>query len=100
MLSERVDVGRVSVWFTDRHGGVSLAPYDTCNVADHVGDDAAAVAANRRRVAQAVGVDAGRWAWVEQVHGADVAIVDTPTLPGGTPVADALVTTSRGLPLA
>ena len=41
------------VVFTDRHGGVSRAPYATLNLGDHVGDDPAAVAENRTRAARA-----------------------------------------------
>ncbi|MFP3681977.1 laccase domain-containing protein, partial [Pseudomonas sp. SIMBA_041] len=32
---------------TTRQGGVSLPPFDTFNLGDHVGDDPAAVAENR-----------------------------------------------------
>jgi len=35
---------------TLRGGGVSLPPYDSLNLGDHVGDDPAAVAENRRRL--------------------------------------------------
>jgi len=36
-----------------REGGVSRAPFDSLNLGDHVGDDPAAVAENRRRYAAA-----------------------------------------------
>ena len=36
--------------FTLRSGGVSAAPFDSLNLGAHVGDQAAAVAENRRRV--------------------------------------------------
>ena len=41
---------------TTRAGGVSRPPFDTFNLGDHVGDDPAAVAANRRRLAAAIGL--------------------------------------------
>ena len=88
------------MWCSDRRGGVSVAPYDSCNVGDHVGDDPVAVAANREQVAAAAGlVESTRWVWMQQVHGNDVHIAAAPT---GTavPVADAAVTAVRGLPLA
>ena len=46
---------------TTRAGGVSAPPFDTFNLGDHVGDDPAAVAANRKRLAAAIGLgdDAG-----------------------------------------
>ena len=56
--------------FTDRYGGLSRPPYDALNLGDHVGDDPAAVADNRRRLAEAVGLDAGRLVLMSQVHGA------------------------------
>jgi YfiH family protein len=79
---------------------VSRPPFDACNVADHVGDDPAAVTANRERLGAAIGAGANRWAWMEQVHGAAVAVVDGPTPPRAPPVADALVTATRALPIA
>ena len=43
----------VFVLFTGRGGGVSVPPYDTLNLGRGVGDDPAAVAANRRLAARA-----------------------------------------------
>ena len=37
----------VKAFTTLRHGGVSLAPYDSFNLGDHVGDDKNAVKINR-----------------------------------------------------
>ena len=90
-IALEVDGARVA--FTDRHDGVSSAPYDTANLGFATGDDAAAVTENRRRVAHELGdaPDALGWAWVRQVHGATVVDVDAP---GGGADADALVTTS------
>lgn len=81
---------------TDRDGGVSAAPYAELNLATHVGDDPAAVMANRARLAEALGVTG--IAWMEQVHGRQVAVVAGPQEP--PPQADALVTTTSGLALA
>jgi hypothetical protein len=93
-------LGPARVWCTDRRGGVSVAPYESCNVGDHVGDEPAAVAANRERVASAAGLVASTgWVWMQQVHGIAVHVATEPTglVP---PVADAAVTAVRGLPLA
>lgn len=79
---------------TDRYGGVSPPPYDELNLATHVGDDPAAVAENRRRLSGALGVPV---AWMEQVHGIEVAVVESPMDP--PPRADVLVTRTRGLAL-
>jgi polyphenol oxidase len=92
-----IDGARIA--FTDRNGGVSEPPYDTANLGLATGDDPTAVAENRRRVAHALGGDAGdpgRWAWARQVHGGDAV---EPAGPGRAGDADALVTTVPGLPL-
>jgi polyphenol oxidase len=95
-----VRLGPATVWCTDRLGGVSRVPYDSCNLGDHVGDDAGAVDANRALVATSAGlVDPTRWVWLRQVHGARVHVATVPT-ELQPPEADAAVTTTRGLPLA
>jgi YfiH family protein len=53
---------------TTRRGGVSRAPYDSLNLADHVGDDQGAVAENRELLAEALDLPAEP-AWLRQVHG-------------------------------
>ena len=61
----------VHALFTTRVGGVSRAPYASLNLGEHVGDDPAAVAANRLCLRQAL-VGAGDPVWLEQVHGTRV----------------------------
>ncbi|MHB1359537.1 MAG: peptidoglycan editing factor PgeF [Rhodocyclaceae bacterium] len=51
---------------TTRAGGVSQAPWDSLNLADHVGDDPAAVAENRRLLRAHLPAEP---AWLRQVHG-------------------------------
>jgi YfiH family protein len=85
-------------WFSGRTGGRSAAPYDGLNLGAHVGDDPAAVAANRALLARAAGLPDGALALMQQVHGADVAVVDGPA-PTGVPAVDGLVTTAPGLGL-
>jgi YfiH family protein len=84
---------------TTRAGGVSLPPFDTFNLGDHVGDDPAAVAANRGRLAAAIGLGADRVVWMNQVHSDRVEVVDEPR---DTAVedTDALVTSTPRLALA
>lgn len=86
--------------FTDRWGGVSAAPYAELNLGGAVGDDPAAVRTNRRRAAEALGLDPAAVVWMNQVHGKDVAVVDGPWQKGETPAVDAVVTARRGLALA
>ena len=58
-----------------RRGGVSRPPYDSANMALHVGDDPVAVVENRRRFCSAVGIDPDDLVCAEQVHGNRVARV-------------------------
>lgn len=85
--------------FTTRFGGESKPPYESFNLGDHVGDDPAAVAANRARLANAVGLNGSQIVWMEQLHTNTVTVVDKPQ---AEPVeaTDAVVTTQRGLALA
>jgi YfiH family protein len=83
--------------FSTRRGGVSAAPYDTLNLGRSTADDPGAVAANRRSVLEALGLDPARVATVGQVHGARVIEVSAP---GIHPSADALFTRAPGLALA
>ena len=83
---------------TDRRGGRSVAPYDSFNLAEHVGDEPAAVGANRERLAREVGVGPDHLVWMTQVHGDAVTVVDGPR-PGPVPDTDALVTSVPGLVL-
>ena len=83
---------------TTRAGGVSAPPFDSFNLADHVGDDPASVAANRRRLASAIGLPFERFVWMEQIHSRNVTVVDGP-VDGPVPATDALVTRHTGLAL-
>ncbi|WP_197322045.1 peptidoglycan editing factor PgeF [Saccharomonospora sp. NB11] len=83
---------------TTRAGGRSKPPFDSFNLGDHVGDDPEAVAANRRRLAHELSLSEDRLAWMEQVHGRTVTVVDgTETRPAEA--TDALVTTEPGVAL-
>lgn len=74
---------RVRSLITSRDGGVSLAPFGSFNLGDHVGDDPRAVAENRRRLAASLPAAP---CWLQQVHG--TAVVDAATSTGRAPVAD------------
>lgn len=89
---------RVRWAFADRTDGVSAPPYDSCNLADHVGDDLDRVRANRAALARVVGVDGARVVSMAPVHGNEVGRVDGPT-PTPLPEVDALVTTVPGVAL-
>lgn len=78
--------------FTTRQGGVSVAPWDSMNLGDHVGDAPAQVAANRELLTQAMGASP---VFLQQVHGWSVLPVDGGTAHGQP--ADAAMTSQRGI---
>ncbi|WP_327590564.1 peptidoglycan editing factor PgeF [Nonomuraea sp. NBC_00507] len=87
----------VHVAITDRHGGVSAPPYGSRNLGGMVGDDPAAVRANRAGLAAELGVRA--IVYMRQVHSADVAYVSEP-FGDDPPPLDGVFTTEPGLALA
>jgi polyphenol oxidase len=79
--------GPVDLAFTDRSGGVSVAPWDSLNLSVSGGDDAAAKTENHRRL-MADFAPEGALADLYQVHSARVVVAE----PGMRPEADGLVT--------
>ncbi|MFA9460612.1 peptidoglycan editing factor PgeF [Thiohalorhabdus methylotrophus] len=94
----------VRTFVTTRTGGVSAPPFESFNLALHVGDDAEAVAENRRRLREGLCLPAEP-AWTAQVHGtrctraepegaadaeADAAVVEGPGAVGVVLTADCL----------
>ena len=79
--------------FTTRRNGASLAPYESLNLAQHVGDNAETVARNRELLSKIT----GPIQFMNQVHGDEVvevkSLIDDPT-------CDALITTVPGIALA
>lgn len=73
---------------TTRTGGVSVAPYASLNVGEHVADDPVAVAMNRARVRAYCPTEP---VWLQQVHGTAVHVA-TDALYSAPPIADASVT--------
>ena len=80
--------------FSERPGGVSEPPYASLNLADHVGDNAQAVAENRRILAAHAGLPFDQLAIMNAAHGNDVAEA---TGPGVITGVDALICRTPGL---
>jgi len=74
-----------------RRGGVSNGTYASLNLGEHVGDDAKAVAENRKRLLKAVTLKQQPF-WLQQVHGARVAKLD------GSPVCEPADAAVSGMP--
>ena len=100
MIGRRDTVSGAHFAFTDRWGGVSAVPYEELNLGGAVGDDADAVRVNRELAAKSLGIDSARVVWMNQVHGAEVAVVSEPWGDRPVPEVDAIVTAERGLALA
>jgi polyphenol oxidase len=81
---------RVKACVTTRAGGVSLAPFDSLNLGNHVDDDPTAVAENRRRLTDHFAITP---AWLQQVHGTVVVEAD----PTHVATADASWTATPGI---
>ena len=85
---------RVRSLITTRRGGVSVAPYASLNLGDHVGDDPLAVGENRRLLGNSLPA-APRW--LNQVHG--TTVVDAAVDAGAARVtsADAALARNPGV---
>ena len=83
---------RVRACVTTRVGGCSVAPWDTLNLATHVGDLPEHVAENRRRVREIAALPSEP-IWLNQVHGTTVV----EALSGPPITADACYTRQRGV---
>jgi polyphenol oxidase len=107
LYAARLTSGPVELAFTDRHGGVSGAPFDSLNLAWSGGDDPDAMAENHRLLMDdfAPGDGVAGLAELGQVHGNDVVVVG-PEGPGHDVqghlhgIGDGLVTTQPGITLA
>jgi len=75
---------------TTRQGGVSQGPFRGFNLADHVGDDPAAVAENRAQLRRMLQLPAEP-DWLKQVHGVGVR-----SLPAPGATADASISRQPG----
>jgi purine-nucleoside/S-methyl-5'-thioadenosine phosphorylase / adenosine deaminase len=102
LLPDWPGVRGVRALFTLRTGGASRSPYDSFNLAAHVGDEADAVAQNRDRLRREQALP-GEPLWLEQVHGTRVVDADhargEPQEPPG-PRGDAAVSRQPGTVLA
>lgn len=83
--------------FSTRRGGASDPPFDSLNVGLSTADRPEAVAENRRRLIESLGLEPSRLVTAGQVHGAGLRPVSAPGHEAG---CDALLTRVPGLLLA
>jgi len=86
------ELGLPGITSTRLGDGASVAPYDSFNVGDHVGDHEEAVAINRSRLAATIGLE--RLCWINQVHGTEIVEARRG---GDNPTADGLWTREPNL---
>lgn len=100
MLSEQIIAAdwpapaNVRAFTTTRRGGTSHAPYDSLNLAHHVGDEPRRVKANRALLANELRLPTEP-AWLDQQHGCRVVQADRAAA-GTPPRADAAVALAAG----
>ena len=83
--------------FFTRTGGVSQGVYASLNGGVGSKDEPAQVAANRARMAEALGVAPEHFLTPYQIHSPDVVVADAPWTTETRPRADAVVTRTPGL---
>lgn len=105
LVSTTLEKAGFLVAFSERSGGVSEGPYASLNLSYSSGDDPAKVAANRRRLIEALRIPP--FALGGQVHGAKLVRVGAKRAgagfdgsPGVLHGNDGLYTARRGVPLA
>jgi len=82
--------------FTDRHGGVSQAPFNTLNLAHHVNDRDENVTLNRQKLADQLAVSPEQFRFLSQVHSDFVIRAGKTPFPVATE-GDALITRTPGI---
>ncbi len=97
LTASLLDAPGLAHGFFTRHGGVSSGVYASLNGGTGSKDDPAAVAENRRRMAQHLGIDPARFLIPYQTHSPEAHIVTEPD--AARPRCDAVVTATRGLGL-
>ena len=95
-----LDGPRVAHGFFTRGGGVSAGVYASLNGGIGSRDDRAAVMENRRRMAEALGVDPQHLLLPRLAHTADAVAVEAAFTEDDRPLCDGLATRTPGLALA
>ena len=86
---------KIKYFISDRADGVSASPYDSLNIAYHVGDDETSVDQNRQILYEKAGIQKAQFA--NQVHGDKIYYIDRFIT---TPDCDGLITDKPNIPLA
>ena len=109
MGENRFDYGKVLMIFSrylekllfhisDRRAGVSPKPYESLNLALHVGDDPKNVLQNRTILAQNLGFNLQNLIYMDQIHSNKVMVISDPSV-NKIENCDALITNIKNIPL-
>lgn len=91
-------------FITTRHGGYSEKPFQSFNLATHVGDREENVLKNRVRLARSLDIAVEKFFYTSQEHGSRVFLINdeivfqnSNSISGTIPVSDALITDCKGI---
>ncbi|MCK9491663.1 MAG: peptidoglycan editing factor PgeF [Sulfurimonas sp.] len=85
--------------FTTRNGGSSKAPYNSLNLAFHVGDNIDSVLQNHKILASRLNYKKETLVHMKQIHSSTVHIVEKQDDFSNPPTCDALITNKTNIPL-
>ena len=91
------NTGIVNHGFSTRLGGVSKGHCATMNISTNRGDDPEAVRENKRRIANAIGVDVKKMVFTNQTHTTNVAVVTEENSGEVLSETDGMITDTPGL---
>ncbi|MDO4474684.1 MAG: peptidoglycan editing factor PgeF [Eubacteriales bacterium] len=91
------NTGIVNHGFSTRLGGVSKGHCASMNISTNRGDDPEAVRENKRRIANAIGVDVEKMVFTNQTHTTNVAVVTEENFGEVLGETDGMITSSPGL---
>lgn len=97
--SNLLSSAHVTACFTSRHGGVSIAPYNSANLAFHVGDNPDDVVKNHDILADKLLFNRHSLIHMRQIHSDKIVIVDETLSFDTPPECDALITNRPYTPL-
>jgi YfiH family protein len=91
---------QITYTFTTRHEGLSVSPFNTNNLAFHVGDNSEVVIQNHLKLAQKMGYQHSDLVHMRQIH-SDTIIIVNPDIHNfeNPPECDALITDIANIPL-
>lgn len=84
--------------FSNKEEGFSEPPYDSLNVALHVGDDPRSVLKNRTYLSQKYGFLLENFIYMDQVHSDAIKVIDDPMF-NRIDKCDAVITNKKNIPL-